>query len=199
MKYILLILALIAFSCNQPENKNTKPLTIQPKEVLVPDTVYTELVTHLLAQDSNLVSECNLITTFEPLFNMGEHGMVKVEELDSLFTPDDLPFIQSQFERMEEFQMPNEAVKGKVLISTKAFLAYRSQNPSGSFQQYLDKVYDSGEYCIVAKPVFSLDKKTAIVHTGYVCGGMCGSGSTAIYRKVNNKWKKVKDISTWIS
>lgn len=48
-------------------------------------------------------------------------------------------------------------------------------------------------------PILSKDKQKAYIKTNFYCGALCGNGSTLYLMKVNNEWKVVEDIFTWIS
>lgn len=51
----------------------------------------------------------------------------------------------------------------------------------------------------ISIPLFSHDKKTAIIKIAHWCGDECGSGSILIFKKINDKWIKVDTRCSWIS
>ncbi|MGB8261953.1 MAG: hypothetical protein WCE75_16455 [Terracidiphilus sp.] len=46
---------------------------------------------------------------------------------------------------------------------------------------------------------FDKSHKHAIVSYGFVCGGLCGNGGTAVLEKTESGWRRMKDCSNWIS
>ena len=60
------------------------------------------------------------------------------------------------------------------------------------------KKYPSGLY-IISQPVFSKDFNYVILHQGYLCGEMCGTGWIEMYQKTAKGWKQIKKYLCWIS
>jgi hypothetical protein len=100
-------------------------------------------------------------------------------DLDTIFTKEDIEFIQSQF---NGHRTDN---KWKIKLS-KTF-----------YKRCTFKKTRTYFYTI---PVFSLDKKFVIFSKYYYCGSLCAEGEIIIYKRISDKkWIEFKVLSSWIS
>ncbi|PKW19999.1 hypothetical protein [Flavobacterium lindanitolerans] len=119
---------------------------------------------------------------------------------DSLFNKKDIEFIHQQMEDAVDFKLNQNFIKSKTVISFDSLLKLRNKGErTWKFWERFSKKYGKHEYFSISKPLFSVDKKTAIVSYGFHCGSLCGEGLTEIYRLVNEKWIRIKTIETWVS
>ena len=51
----------------------------------------------------------------------------------------------------------------------------------------------------IIPPLFFKNGEYCLFYYDYGCGGLCGYGELAIYKKETNKWKRWKSIYSWIS
>ncbi len=49
------------------------------------------------------------------------------------------------------------------------------------------------------QPIFLRNNSLCIFYSDYSCGGLCGSGEFAVYRKQNGVWIKIISLYSWIS
>lgn len=81
-------------------------------------------------------------------------------------------------------------------------------------ESYLDKTFSSKKavknwekyynahragYYEISQPIFSQDKKTAVIYMSYKCGVTCGHGTATLYHYENGKWVVVRNLFTWIN
>lgn len=65
------------------------------------------------------------------------------------------------------------------------------------------KVYEElndGILVHISLPIISIDRKTVLI--GFESGGncnMCESGGKYLYKKINNRWKRIETYEEWIS
>ncbi len=57
-----------------------------------------------------------------------------------------------------------------------------------SFYEKLEEKYGNHHLFVVSTPIFTKKKDIIIFGINYVCGGLCGEGSTFTCRKINNEW-----------
>jgi hypothetical protein len=64
--------------------------------------------------------------------------------------------------------------------------------------KYYHAVYGDRFYSF-SKPIFLKERNLCIFYYDYACGGLCGYGLLAIYRKEGTEWKLFYSISQWVS
>lgn len=60
------------------------------------------------------------------------------------------------------------------------------------------KAFDTGLFSL-SEIVFDRQHSHAVVAYSFVCGGLCGNGSTLILKKVGQKWKVSRRCGGWVS
>lgn len=55
------------------------------------------------------------------------------------------------------------------------------------------------QYAYISIPLISIDKKYAIIYSGYYCGGLCGNGGIFYLENINGVWKIINYERRWIS
>jgi hypothetical protein len=100
-----------------------------------------------------------------------------LSEQNSLFSKSDIEYIFKQNRTDKDFRL-DACLQGKELISPKEHIL--SVNS-------------------IKAPIFTLDKEIVIIGFSYYCGGLCGSGGTYVYKKVNGTWQKIITLMEWIS
>ena len=103
--------------------------------------------------------------------------------LDTIFARKDIDFFGSQLQSMLPETKWKSSFKNAVLVDSAEHIAHR---------RVKHIVY---RYSL---PLFSHDRKYAIVIKTFYCGMLCGGGGYYIYRKTNdNNWSLVKTINEW--
>lgn len=59
---------------------------------------------------------------------------------------------------------------------------------------YIKKQYNKDHICYFNKPIFSKNKKYALMKYFISCGDLCGFGEVVLMKKINNKWKINKSL-----
>lgn len=116
-------------------------------------------------------------------------GILRYKALQNYFKPEDLKFVEKQFlsqkdsvwqkNDLKKFNITGSAEQKKIVEHSK-----KGQR-MGSYYSYSFSI-----------PLFSLDKKYAIVKRQFFCGLMCSDQCTYLYERdnISNKWKV---ISSW--
>jgi hypothetical protein len=107
-----------------------------------------------------------------------------IERLNS-FTTEDIADMESQVTKEIEFNF-----KSIERYGIKLFDRRELKNVLGN--QHHEPFY------IISKPLYSIDKKTAIVNIDLVCYE-CGHGHIVVMKLENNKWIVKKMIMTWVN
>lgn len=62
----------------------------------------------------------------------------------------------------------------------------------------VDRAIASGLFQL-SEIVFDKDHRQAVVSFSFVCGGLCGNGSTLVFKKVGRGWKVTMRCGEWVS
>ena len=118
--------------------------------------------------------DCNL---FDTIHHSG---------LDTALSGSDKEFMFRQFIGIKDSVWRHE-------FSNVTFVESYERDPNDPYD-YPSSIYS------YSLPIFSQDRKFAIISKSYFCGSLCGEGGFYIYQRVDkDKWKFVKVICYWIS
>ncbi|MBZ0327190.1 MAG: hypothetical protein K8F54_06255 [Altibacter sp.] len=53
-------------------------------------------------------------------------------------------------------------------------------------------------FAYISFPLISIDGSKAVIYSGYVCGGLCGSGGIFYFEKVDGEWKIIGFERKWV-
>jgi len=76
-------------------------------------------------------------------------------------------------------------------IVSKETLALVRGHGLDSWKDYYNRYPQSGGYIFLSPVGFNKKRDQAIVHTGSICGGLCGSAQFHLFEKVRGQWKEV--------
>lgn len=157
-----------------------------------------EVINHLIPDSSILI---NKFSVFDDSVKI--RGVI--ERFPTHFKPEDKEFMYAQvYDKKSRIKKRFIEGKQKRLFSERKirrFFWFVGRKDRGSLDKRWDrfhKKYGKGFYRI-SKPIFSKDKSVVIITQGFHCGGLCGSGGTYVYKKVDGKWEMVEMYSLWIS
>ena len=128
------------------------------------------------------------------------HGLYIVPEQRCNPGLDDKAFLNSLLINKKEKPVGiNDGQKIELSMEPERFLTKADRNAmllqkekSDSFQWDISKLgfsamNETNRYNF-SVPLFSIDKRTAIMMIEDLCPGLCGSGNTIVFTKQNNKW-----------
>lgn len=105
-------------------------------------------------------------------------------------------------------ELPRDVLTGKQMTlvdPNKHSKIVRSNDPSKtipkgkSVENAVEDAFASGLFSM-SEIAFDRERHYAVVSYSFVCGGLCGSGSTIVFEKVNGEWKNAKrNCGSWIS
>ena len=105
-------------------------------------------------------------------------------------------------------ELPRDVLTGKgmTLVDPKKHSKIvRSNDPSKtipkgkSVENAVADAFASGLFSM-SEIAFDKERHYAVVSYSFVCGGLCGSGSTIVFEKVNGEWKNARrNCGGWIS
>lgn len=131
------------------------------------------------------------------------HGIIYLPE-NGTFTKDDLAYIKIQIKANSNFILDTAKITSKVkFIDTEKFQKFqKSQENYVSAKDYWKKFRaEFGDKCLrnYSIPYFNKEKNICIVISSVSCGPLEGGGSTAIFKKINGKWKVTHTLDRWVS
>lgn len=117
-----------------------------------------------------------------------------------LLAPADTAFMRLQIKysagfRLEQSLLPKHLVVSADMVWT---IVNQSEEPFNLLYT-LNARYKTRDYSYLTSPVFSRDGKTVIVGITTICGGLCGSGEIWLLKRRQDRWRKVRLLSSWMS
>lgn len=215
MKKIIVLLSIVSltFSCKKHEEKVVTEV-VQPIEVkeisqdeideinLIVEAVLNYSKLDLLKSDENsddlILDNLYRIKVIEDPAKSEDYLPARESEIfyselfgakhkaDFLFTPEDSLYVIQQNYYPDKLKI-TDAILEK--YNTEESIKQKLKNNPDLYFSKLE----------LSIPILSKDKQKAYIKTNFYCGALCGNGSTLYLMKVNNEWKVVEDIFTWIS
>lgn len=131
------------------------------------------------------------------LWGMVEFGDTADVFSDTIFTKADVTFLKYQLKKCSHFKWKDGTLYGATIIAEERIEKMFERGTDGWQQFY--KNYGNTGFHKYSVPLFSVDKSLCIVYMGFHCGGLCGEGSTRIYKKKHGYWHLVKEYGSWVS
>ena len=189
MKKIILIFFLIL-------NISCKNVTISEKvdkNHLVSDREIYNFLDFILENEPTTITKCKN-------FNVSDLFIAN-PDLKKIFTDKDLIFINKQIKNENYFNLNSEYLINKNVIPQNELRRFLSEsNDAEIFWRKLKNKYNAESYSSVSLPIFSKNKKIAIISTEFSCkGGLCGEGAIRVFIKVDGNWKFYDKLQIWVS
>lgn len=199
--FIFLILAFAFLSCKQNQ---PKVIALTDTIKLVPNPIDDSTIYEFINFVANDKNEKHFVLRGDKVLDKpfldNDYYLIDSLKKDSIFSEDDIKFLEVQLQSEKNFTINPELFNGKEIIPKDTLVKFRS-GPEGrwTFWENYRKKYGEAGYCNITLPLFSKDRQKVIISTSYSCGGTCGQGGVFIYQKVKGKWKQIKELSWWIS
>jgi hypothetical protein len=199
MKYhiiIFIVFSMFFLSCKKEYALNPNDNYHDLK--LVNDELVYEILNHHIAADSSYDRHSStIIGNLHPLL-WDRTDSMDIIKADTIFLKEDAAFISNQIRsrhhlfKIEQHKLSLQDRNVIFLDEDRVF----SRDNNEYFAELREK---HGTFFSATIPVFSADKKTAMIATSYNCGMLCGFGATYIYKKDNAKWKLIAVWNKWVS
>ncbi|MFN3755178.1 hypothetical protein [Flavobacterium sp.] len=198
MKYILKFTFLILIGCGNSADKNelNKSLVVTDKDIY-------EVVNFVLNEQDKDWANTGIknnpykyIIDKDSEIHFEECELTNAKKIDTIFTKEDLKFIQQQIQNRKDFKFKGKFIKSKKVISANVIQEIFREieyNPKKDFYEIYKKEFGNDLYSSIGLPVFSKDKKTVYVKVERLMFG----GFSAIYKKENDKWKFHCYLCAW--
>jgi hypothetical protein len=211
----LLVAALIGFGCGrnpQRQTASTNQSSVKPTPAANPEAekfavlsavikdMYADATTRLLV----IEHEDPCPKTVEPLDpkvlelrqHMEDSAITDMPQL----APDTLEDFHASANRCQPLERRLDIPVKYVLVRSKDL---EPLFPSGEFDRMYRRFYrkypDSAGIINFSNPGFNRDFTQALISTGRVCGGLCGSGYFVLLEKEDDRWTVQAKVQTWIS
>ena len=192
--FLLICLLLNIFNSYKQIAKDPKP------KQLVNDTIIYSFLNEGFSSKNIIFKDCDVVLSRDLI--PSPRTLDKSDSLEiakqKIFSKYDLDFIFKQAKYIPCFRLnPKQLTRKRIEVIdiSKAF------GKNGSFNHKYEKELHEKYHCLgfLMMPLFSLDKKTAVINISYICGPLWGAGGTYIYHKLNNKWILIATLSDWVS
>ena len=181
-----------------PQKYTAKRLDTDPAaKQLIDDVTIYEFINSFIAADTMYLKRCNTIVGRHhlPMF-MDKSDSLQISNTDTLFTKRDVDFIFKQARYSQLFKVDQRKLTQKKHVILPEICEVFGDDHS----EYWDNVHKQyGALCFVSMPLFSLDRKTALIGISYSNSIFNGFGGRYIYRKVKGKWVLIASLSEWVS
>jgi hypothetical protein len=195
--YIIFPTLLIITACNsEPETQEEKDYYVVINTVI--DTILkskyeiprSKQVDYVLIRDSTYAT-----LIFRRELDIEHCKSIFEKEAKSYFSFKNCETLQTQMKKSRDRKID----KKRITNSKIAIIQSLSQDPYNvHFSPLPDKKYSNYLYYF-STPVFSEDRKTAIIENVFYCGTLCATGYVDILQLVNGEWRVIKHIHTWDS
>lgn len=178
----------------------TKSIDLTPKygvKQLVPDKTIYEFINSCITSDTSYFKRCKTIIGREqlPPFST-KRDSLQIIQADSIFTKEDADFIFKQARFSTNFKLSERKL---TQVRTVILPGFDEAFGKDRHKFWSNLLKECGGYCSSSMPLFSVDRKTAIIRLSYTCGTLCAYGGQYIYKKVNGKWKCIAIWNEWVS
>ncbi|MBO6201121.1 MAG: hypothetical protein J6N74_05835 [Chryseobacterium sp.] len=120
-------------------------------------------------------------------------------EYDSIFLQKDSAYYLQQDKALSNFTFNKNRIKKKLQYTNDEELYKIHQIKTGDFWNEFHKRYNDKCIRTFSVPFFNENKTFCIVQYSMSCGPLYGGGNTAIYKKTNRKWTRIKSFDNWVS
>jgi hypothetical protein len=110
------------------------------------------------------------------------NGKVVSDHLDTIFSRADIDFFKSQIQSISKRNRWKKVFRGTTF--NEDFKLDSTNHTKQTIYRY-------------SIPVFSLDRRHAIVIKGFYCGLLCGGGAYYLYRRTATDWELLKEFKQW--
>lgn len=189
---------LLSLSSCKNSDSNTKP---NVSTTTITDSDIYEIVNLILDETDNASKIDGLKTNpykyildkdLEPLFNRVDS--IALLKTDTLFSKEDLKFINKQINSRKDFKFKSDFIKSKKIIPAEVIqnIMKDCEKNGGRFYDKFHEKFGDDLYYTIGLPVFSKDKKTVFIKFDSF-----GSGRTIVYKKIKNNWKYYCLVCAW--
>jgi hypothetical protein len=200
MKYLLYLAFLLLIGCKNSTDKNE----IIRNQVVTDKDIY-EIVNFVVREQDSLLRKDGIKNNpykyiidrdAEPLLD--KRDSVCIHKLDTIFSKEDLIFINAQIQNRKNFKFTGKFINSKKVLYREVLDSIMKESAKTNYQKHPRKIYEeifgSDMFYTIGLPVFSKDKNTVLVKFG---GD--GSGFIAVYKRINNRWKFCYYVTNWIA
>ncbi|WP_226063487.1 hypothetical protein [Kaistella polysaccharea] len=202
---IFLILIFLLFSCKKKDETldlKYEVLNQLIDEDIVNDKVFRDANSYLykILKPSDIAFKVKVTNYDEPPPPASSSGTIYLPE-DGIFSKEDLKHIKIQLKTNSNFVLDTARIISKVDFINEEKLYKIRENYKSADDYWMQFRREFGNKCIrsYSIPYFNKEKDICIVITSMSCGPLEGGGSTAIFKKINGKWKVIQTLDQWVS
>ena len=184
---------IIFYSCSSSKKEHAK----SSEESLTYELI-NYVIESKLQNFQNEYSRCKYLLDKEPYTVLSAKDSIRLIHLDTLFSKKDLDTIFKQNLAIKDFSINPKFLNVKIEIISSDTLIHYMDNSDDFWDQYYNKFGRNG-FAIVSRPLFSLDRQTAIIKYSCQYHGLNGEFNTLIYKRKNNRWEVIHVLNASIS
>jgi len=132
-----------------------------------------------------------------PLVLKFNNGRMRPVALDSMtMSVKEIAYINAEIDKMKDHKWDKGLFENSQIIPTDTVTAIFKNSKRGWSYMYKKGI---NKFYTISKPILLHKGAFCLLYYGYSCGGLCGYGELALYKKENGKWVHWVAISSWIS
>jgi hypothetical protein len=189
--FLLAVLTVSIFTCGQNNPKTKIDLTVN-QDSIVHINKCIAFIKNVNQQD---MADKNFILVDKPFEFEYIDCIADLLSDTATFTKDELSFIEDKkYPSLKKWT--TELFRNTKLLRSDTLNAIFKDNLK--WWPYFNK-HVGRSFNIFSVPIFLRKDNYCLFYSSHHCGGLCGGGSLALYKKENNKWTKVRSYCDWIS
>jgi hypothetical protein len=202
LRVIKLGLIILIFGCSGPKRPDNSYDNNQSIHVFLENSLSYELINYVIKDKlqnfQNEYSKCKYLLDKEPFTILSKEDSLRLLRLETIFSKNDLDTIFKQNIIAKSISLNAQLINSKITVISSDSLASFMNDSTDFWDSYYAK-YGRNGFAIIAPPLFSKDRQTAIVKYSCQYHGLNGEFNTLIYKKINNEWTVIYVLDSAIS
>ncbi|AWA31075.1 hypothetical protein HYN48_13810 [Flavobacterium magnum] len=196
MRKLSLLITFLLFACHSSDKK------IERQQIGI---VYKSDIYEVIKSFTKCNSNSSIYLTEEDYSYFREGPMNLMETIkvkaDSIYTNEDFKFIEKQIASSKIFRLNADLLNCKQVISTDTLdkLHSQSENIDDFWRNLRQKFGKDISLESIGLPLFSKNKEYVIFSSTTYWGPHSMGSNTTIYKKINNKWERVRSLAGWVT
>lgn len=153
-------------------------------------------------QALDFIKQVRQIELKNPSFILVDEVSTVEQEINDYISKDTLVFTKEEIIYLQKNKYPKfilwDNKQFPKIRMIKSYLHYAIFEDNTKGWDFCYK-YVGNQFHYFSSPIFLRNYTYCLFYSGYSCGLLCGMGELNLYKKVDNKWVKIKNYTSWMS